>query len=346
MGSNDRDRLRVRGHKRCRPGLIFPVEGNHMGMKRYVAKRFLYAIVVVWVVVTTVFLAVRAIPGDPMGTLLGPDASTEQRIALAKELGINKPLWVQYYRYIADLVSGDFGRSFVHSQQVLDLLISVAEPTLSIGLLGTIIALLVAIPAGITSAVHQYEPRDYVATLASFFFLSMPGFWVAIIFVILLSGKWPIYGYEPISSGIVPWLRHLILPALAIGLPYSGFITRMMRSSMLEVLEQDYMRTARAKGLSKRLVIFKHGLQNALIPVVTLSGILLAALLGGVVAIEIVFGIQGLGRLLIFAIDQRDFPVVQGAVIIIATVFVFTNLVIDLLYVKIDPRIQYEGGNE
>lgn len=318
-----------------------------MEMQRYVAKRVAHAFVVIYLVATVVFLAVRAIPGDPARLMLGGDADPAALRAVRQELGLNQPVYIQYFRWLAELAQGDFGQS-IHTQQgVLTMLANVAEPTISIALLGMLIAIVIAIPAGIVSAVHRYEIEDYVATLISFFGISMPGFWIGILLILGVATNvesLPSFGYVSISEGVVPWFQHIILPAIAVGLPYGGIIMRMTRSSMLEVLNEDYMRTARAKGLSPRLVLFKHGLQNALIPVVTIAGILLAVVLGGVVAVEIVFGIQGLGRLLISSINRRDFPVVQGSVIVISFVFVFMNLFIDLLYTLINPKIRYGGG--
>ena len=318
-----------------------------MGMQRYIAKRIVHSIAVMYVVATVVFIAVRSIPGDPARLLLGGDADPEALRAVRRELGLNQPIYIQYFRWLADLAQGDFGQSIHTQQSVLTMLADVAEPTLSIALLGMLIAILIAIPAGIVSAVHRYTAEDYIATLISFFGISMPGFWIGILLILVIGTRFeaiPSFGYVSISEGVVPWFKHIILPAIAVGLPYGGILMRMTRSSMLEVLNEDYMRTARAKGLSPRLVLFKHGFQNALIPVVTIAGILLAVVLGGVVAVEIVFGIQGLGRLLIGSLSRRDFPVVQGSVIAISFVFVFMNLFIDLLYTLINPKIRYGGG--
>lgn len=318
-----------------------------MGMQRYVAKRVAHALVVIYLVATVVFFAVRAIPGDPARLMLGGDADPGALKAVRQELGLNQPWYIQYVRWLGELVQGDFGQSIHTKQSVLTMLADVAEPTISIAFLGMVIAVVIAVPAGIISAVHRYEIEDYLATLVSFFGISMPGFWIGILLILGVATNVeaiPSFGYAPLSEGVVPWLKHIILPAIAVGLPYGGILMRMTRSSMLEVLNEDYMRTARAKGLSPTLVLFKHGLQNALIPVVTIAGILLAVVLGGVVAVEIVFGIQGLGRLLISSINRRDFPVVQGTVIVISFVFVFMNLFIDLLYTLINPRIRYGGG--
>ncbi|WP_254546925.1 ABC transporter permease [Halomarina pelagica] len=317
-----------------------------MGMKRYVGKRIAHAFAVIYVVATIVFFAVRAIPGDPARVLLGGDANAEAIRALRQEMGLNQPLYVQYLRWMGRILTGDLGTSIFSNQPVADRLLGVAEPTLSIALVGILIAFLIALPAGIVSAVHRYQFEDYVATVIAFLGISMPGFWIGIVLLLVFAdyvNLLPAFGYVSISEGVVPWFQHVILPALAVGLPYGGILMRMTRSSMLEVLNEDYIRTARAKGLNGRLVLFKHGLQNALIPIVTIAGILLGVLLGGVVAVEIVFGIQGLGRLLIRSIERRDFPVIQGAVILISFVFVFMNLVVDILYTAINPKIRYGG---
>jgi peptide/nickel transport system permease protein len=294
-----------------------------------------------------VFAAVRSIPGDPARLMLGGDADPEALAALQAELGLNEPVYVQYFRWLGRILSGDLGDSIRTGQSVLELLLDVAEPTLSIAGLGMAIALVIAIPTGIISAVKRYEIEDYLSTLVAFFGISMPSFWIGIVLILVIGVNvefLPTFGYTSIEEGIVPWLQSILLPSIAVGVPYGGILMRMMRSSMLEVLNQDYMRTARAKGLNPNLVLFKHGLQNALIPVVTLAGIFLAVVLGGVVAVEIVFGIRGLGRLLIGSINRRDFPVIQGTVIVISFAFVFMNLIVDVLYTMINPRIQYGGG--
>lgn len=317
-------------------------------MRQYIAKRVAHAGVVIYIVATIVFFAVRAIPGDPARVLLGGDANAAAIEALRQEMGLNQPLYIQYFRWVGRVLQGNLGTSIFNDEGVLTMLIGVAEPTLSIAGLGMGIALLIAIPAGITSAVKQYQVEDYIATTVSFLGISMPGFWIGIVLLLVFADYLslvPAFGYVSFREGIVPWLQHIILPALAVGLPYGGILMRMTRSSMMEVMNEDYMRTARAKGLDSRIVLFKHGLQNALIPIVTIAGILLGVLLGGVVAVEIVFGIQGLGRLLITSIQRRDFPVIQGSVIVISFVFVFMNLLVDILYTSINPRIKYGGSD-
>lgn len=318
-----------------------------MGMRRYIAKRLAHAALVVYFVATVVFLAVRSIPGDPARLMLGGEAPPEAIEALRQELRLDEPIYVQYYYWMRDILTGDLGKSIFNNQEVLDLLIGVAGPTLSIGFVGMAIAFLIAIPAGIVSATRRYQIEDYLATLFSFIGISVPGFFIGILLILVFANRFeflPAFGYVKPREGLVTWFRHVILPAIAVGVPYGGIIMRMTRSSMLEVLNEDYMRTARAKGLSPRLVLYKHGLQNALIPVVTISGILFAVLLGGVVSVEIVFGVRGMGRLLINSINRRDFPVIQGGVILISIVFVFMNLFVDLVYTMINPKIKYGGG--
>ena len=318
-----------------------------MGIKRYVAKRTLQAIGVVYVVATAVFVAVRSVPGDPARLVLGGNAEPDELAAVRAELGLDQPIHVQYYRWMADLARGDLGDSIYTGQSVVTSIVNAAEPTLSIGLVGITIAILIAIPAGVVSATRRDQWEDYVATGVAFLGISMPSFWIGIVLLLTVGTAIPAipsFGYASISEGVVPWLSHVILPATAVGLPYAGIITRMTRSSMLEVLSEDYMQTARAKGLPPRLVLFKHGLQNALMPVVTVAGILFALLLGGIVAVEMVFGVQGFGRLLIRSIERQDFPIVQGSVIVISIIFVFMNLFVDLLYMSINPKIKYGGG--
>jgi len=317
-----------------------------MGIQRYVAKRTLQAILVIYVVATTVFVAIRSIPGDPARLILGGDADADAIAAVRAELGLDQPIYVQYGRWMTDLARGDFGTSIYTGEPVLGRIAGAAEPTLSIGVVGISIAILIAIPAGIVSATRRNQWEDYVATGVAFLGISMPSFWIGIVLLLTVGSvvsAIPSYGYASISEGVGPWLAHVILPAAAVGLPYAGIITRMTRSSMLEVLSEDYMQTARAKGLPPRLVLLKHGLQNALLPVVTVAGILFALLLGGIVAVEMVFGIQGFGRLLIRSIERQDFPIVQGSVIVISVIFVFMNLFVDLLYMSINPKIRYGG---
>jgi len=317
-------------------------------VKRYIAKRLVHSVFVIWAVATTVFVAVRAIPGDPVILMLGPEAPREVQQELRAELALDQPYYVQYYEWLSRIAAGDFGESLHTGLPVTETLLNVAEPTVSIAVLASLIALVVGVPGGIISAVRRYRIEDHIATIGSFFGISMPGFWIAILLVLVFTDVelLPTFGYTSVTESVGGWFRHIALPAIAAGYPFGAIVMRLTRSSMLEVQNEDYMRTARAKGLDPTLIVLKHGLQNALLPVVTMVGILFAVLLSGVVAVEIVFGIRGLGRVLIESLTRRDFPVIQGTVIIISVIFVFMNLVIDLLYTRINPRIRYGGGRE
>jgi len=236
-----------------------------MGLQRYVAKRVLQAVLVVYVVATAVFVAIRSVPGDPARLALGgdADADAEAIAAMRAELGLDQPLYVQYARWMSDFARGDLGESIFTGEAVTARILGAAEPTLSIGLVGITVAILIAIPAGIISATRRDQWEDYVATGVAFLGISMPSFWIGIVLLLTVGAAIPVipsYGYTPISEGVVPWLSNVILPATAVGLPYAGILTRMTRSSMLEVLCEDYMQTARAKGLPPRLILFKHGL--------------------------------------------------------------------------------------
>ena len=315
-------------------------------MRKYITKRLLHALFIMWLVATTVFVGLRLIPGGPVQAMLGQEATPEAVQAIREQLGLNDPFHVQYVEWMLDLVMLDLGKSITSGQQVTTLIAEAAPKTLSIGVLAIIIGLAVAIPTGIISATRKQEPLDYAATVTAFMGLSMPAFFVGILLA-LVFGVWfnllPVFGYTPLSAGVVPWFKSIILPAIAVGLPYAAIVMRMMRSSLLEVQGQQYMRTARAKGVGGRVRLFKHALQNALIPVVTVAGIQLALILVGSVTVEIVFGIKGLGRLLVDSMLDRNYPVTQAVILIVAGVMVFTNLLVDIAYTVIDPRIGYGG---
>jgi len=318
-------------------------------MWRYIAKRVAHAVFVMWLVATTVFFGLRAVPGGPVRAILGQEATPSAVRALRRELGLNRPLYVQYADWMAGLVTGDLGTSITASTSVAAELGSAVPKTLSIAGVAVTIGLAVAIPAGVLGATRKNEPADYAATVGAFLGISMPAFFVGILLAVVFGvylGLLPVVGYEPLTeAGLFPWLEHVILPAIAVGLPYAAGVTRMMRSSLLETLDQQYMRTAVAKGVGSRVRLYKHAMQNALLPVVTIAGIQLALVLGGSVTVEIVFGIEGVGSVLVTSILERDYPVTQGAILLVAGVFVFMNLVVDIAYTAIDPRIRY-GGEE
>ncbi|MFB6094643.1 MAG: ABC transporter permease [Halanaeroarchaeum sp.] len=318
-------------------------------MYRYIAKRVAHAVFVMWMVATTVFFGLRFIPGGPVTAMLGREATPAAVRQIREQLGLNDPLPVQYVEWITGFLNGDFGTSITSGQEVIVLIGRAAPRTLSIAVVGVLFGLLIAIPTGILSATRKNQPADYAATLAAFFGISMPAFFFGIVLA-LVFGVWmnllPVYGYVPLAQGVLPWFKSILLPGIAVGLPYTAVVMRMMRSELLEVFGTEYMRTAKAKGVTPRVRLYKHALQNALIPVVTVAGIQLALILVGSVTVELVFGIQGLGRLLVNSILSRNYPVTQAVIIVVAGVMVFTNLVVDLTYTAIDPRIKYGGKGE
>jgi peptide/nickel transport system permease protein len=315
-------------------------------MSRYLLRRTLGAIVVMWAVATLVFFMLRAVPGDPIAAMLFDVADPAAAEQLRQKFGLDQPVYVQYVKWFGLVLQGDLGTSLLGSQIQVSRIVAEAFPrTMSLAGLSFVIALAIAAPAGLISALRRHSAVDHAVTLIAFLGLSMPDFWLAILLIILFAAhlQWlPAIGYAPLSQGFWPWLSHLILPAIAIGTPFAAIMARMIRSSMLEVLKTEYMQVARAKGLLKPRLIFVHALPNALIPVVTVMGIALALLMAGTVVVENVFAIKGLGRVLIQGILNRDYPVVQGAILVVSAIFVFANLLVDVLYTVIDPRIRYE----
>jgi len=298
----------------------------------YVLRRLIGSVIVMWAVATLVFFMLRLVPGDPIAAMLADAGGPDEIAAMKHKLGLDRSL------------HGDLGTSIYGSRVPVMQIITEAIPrTLSLSLLAFLIAVVIAVPAGILSATRRNTMTDTTVSLFAFLGLSMPDFWLAILLIIVFAANlhWlPAIGYTPIADGAWDWFRHLILPAIAIGTAFSAIIARMIRSSLLEVLSSDYMRTARAKGLTPRMIMLGHALPNAMIPVITVMGIAFALLISGAVVVENVFAIKGLGRVLIEGILNRDYPVVQGAVLVVSAIFVFSNLIVDLLYGVIDPRIR------
>jgi peptide/nickel transport system permease protein len=315
-------------------------------MSRYLIRRILGAIVVMWAVATLVFFMLRAVPGDPIAAMLFDVGDPEVADQIRRKFGLDQPVWVQYGKWFVLALQGDLGTSLLGSQIPVSRIVAEAFPrTISLATISFLLATLIAVPAGLISALRRHSALDHTVTFVAFLGLSMPDFWVAILLIILFAAnlQWlPAIGYVPLSEGFWPWFSHLILPSIAVGTTFAAIMARMIRSSMLEVLRTDYMQVARAKGLLKPRLIFVHAFPNALIPVVTVMGIALALLMAGTVVVENVFAIKGLGRVLIQGILNRDYPVVQGAILVVSAIFVFSNLLVDLLYTVIDPRIRYE----
>ena len=311
---------------------------------RYILQRLLTTFFVVFGITFVVFMIIQLVPGDPARVVLGVAASEENVAALRERLGLNRPVWVQYGTWLGGLVQGDMGDSLITGQSVTEQIVQRLPATLTLAGAGLLIGLLIALPAGIISALKPHSPIDIVASLFSQIGVSVPDFWLGILLVLLFSltlGWLPSQGYTRLSENFVDWLLHLILPALTVGIISASIQTRFIRSAMLEVLHEDYIRTARAKGLTEAIVINQHALRNALVNIVTIIGLQLTALLSAVVVVEVVFSWPGLGRLTLDAVLDRDYPLLQGTVFTMATLLALVNLGTDLVYSFIDPRIEY-----
>ena len=310
----------------------------------YILQRLFSTLIVIFGITFVVFMIIQLVPGDPARVVLGVAASEENVAALRERLGLNRPIWEQYGSWLSELAQGDLGNSLVTGQPVLEQILQRLPATLVLATAGLIVGLLIGLPAGIMSALKPHSPLDTTTSILSQIGVSIPDFWLGILLVLLFSltlGWLPSQGYTPFSQDPVDWFRNLILPALTVGIISGSIQTRFNRSAMLEVLHQDYIRTARAKGLREALVVNRHALRNALIPIITILGLQLTALLSAVVVVEVVFSWPGLGRLTLEAVLDRDYPLLQGAVFTIATLLALVNLGTDLLYAFIDPRIEY-----
>src|SRR5258706_3420955 len=313
-------------------------------MLSYLVRRLLAVIPVMAVVVTVVFLLIHLIPGDPVSVMLGPDATAAQIEATRQALGLDRPLYEQLLKFYVRVLQGDLGQSYFLDRPVVTALVERAEPTLVLTLSALLVAVVIGVPSGIVAAAYPGSLWDRTLMLGALLGVCVPGFWLSLNFIYLFAvrlGWLPAAGYASIFTDPLAALRYMVLPARSPGLDQSALIARISRSCMLEALQQDYIRTARGKGLSTNVVTWVHALRNALVPVVTVIGITMAILIGGAVVTEIVFNIPGLGRLIISAVLRPDYPVVQGVILVPATPYVLINLVVDVLYVFIDPRIRY-----
>ena len=297
------------------------------------------------VVVTVVFLMIHLIPGDPVSVMLGPDATAAQVEATRRALGLDLPLYEQLLHFYGRILRGDLGQSYFLDRPVLVALAERAEPTLVLTFSALLVAVVIGVPSGVVAAAHPGTAWDRALMLGALLGVCVPGFWLSLNFIYLFAvrlGWLPAAGYTSVFADPLGAVRYMVLPAVSLGLNQSALIARISRSCMLEALAQDYVRTAQAKGLSQRAVTYVHAFRNALVPVVTVIGITMAVLIGGAVVTEVVFNIPGLGRLIISAILRRDYPVVQGVVLVTAAAYVLINFVVDVLYTFIDPRIRYE----
>ncbi|GAK58033.1 binding-protein-dependent transport systems inner membrane component [Candidatus Vecturithrix granuli] len=312
-------------------------------MRKYLLRRLLQVLPTLCFVLLTVFLLMKLIPGDPARVLLGPEARAEDIERLRSQLGLDQPLPIQFGLYVERIVTGDFGKSLIYKQDVLSLIWERFPTTLTLSVLALLFAVILGIPLGILAATKQNTFLDLIITVLALIGISVPIFWFGMVLIVFFSlnlGWLPAVGLGNLKNGIWDVVSHLILPSLALGILSIGTITRFTRSSMLEVLRQDYIRTAMAKGLRARLVLFRHALRNALVPVITVVGLQLGNLLAGAVLTETIFALPGLGKLMVDAIFRRDFLLVQGEVLFIAFVYIFVNLVVDVLYAFVNPKIR------
>lgn len=313
-------------------------------MIRYLLRRVGQAVVVLFGVSIAVFSIIHLVPGDPVRLALGTRFNQETYDALVTRAGLDDPIVVQYVNWLGNALTGDLGVSFRSGRPVTELILERLPATMSLALGAIVVALLIALPLGLISALRPRSAVDYVATFISQAGISIPDFWLAIVAILVFSQtlRWlPSSGYVALTEDPVEWARHLVLPSIVVGTVSGAILTRFVRSSALEALGQDYTRTARAKGLPRRVVINRHVLRNALVPVITVTGIQLAYLLSGVVVVEVVFAWQGLGQLALQAVETRDYPLLQGAVLLFALFFLVVNLAVDLLYALVDPRISH-----
>ncbi|WP_027283835.1 ABC transporter permease [Rubritepida flocculans] len=313
-------------------------------MWAYIVRRVLATIPVMAVVALFVFSLLYIAPGDPAAVIAGDQATPEDVERIRASLGLDRPYLVRFADWLWDILNGDLGTSIFTNLPVSTMIAQRIEPTLSLMVVTILLAVSIAVPMGVVAAWKQGTMADRAVMGFAVLGFSVPVFVVGYVlaYVFALELDWlPVQGYTPISQGFLPWIENLILPAIALGTVYIALIARITRATMLEVLSQDYIRTARAKGVGQRAILFLHALKNAAVPIVTVIGIGIALLIGGAVVTESVFAIPGLGRLTVDAILRRDYPVIQGVVLLFSFVYVLVNLVIDLLYTLFDPRIRY-----
>jgi peptide/nickel transport system permease protein len=312
-------------------------------MGRFFLRRLAGLLIVMALVATMVFFLTRLAPGDPAALMLGEQATVEDIAKLRATYGLDKPLLVQFGLWVKEIVSGNLGQSIFLQRPVTQALSERAEPTFFLALFSVSIAALIGIPAGIASAVWRGRWLDQALSGLAMVAANIPSFWLGLIFIQIFAvkfGWFPVAGYGDPGAPFLVRLQHLVLPASVLGIVNSALITRFTRASMLDILSEDFIRTARSKGLAERVVIWRHAFGNALIPVITVVGLTAALLVGGAIVTETVFGLPGIGNLVVSAVLRRDYPVIQGALIVVAAVYVLINLAVDLIYALADPRVR------
>lgn len=313
-------------------------------MGAYIVRRLIQSAVLVFLVASFMAIFIQLLPGDPAYTILGDKASPERAAAVRKQLGLDRPIYVQYADWIGNVARGNFGNSLISDRPILNDLAKRLPRTIELIVASMILAIVVGIPLGVIAANYRNQMPDILVSIISLLGVSTPVFVSGTLLLLVFGVRWqilPATGYVSITENPLGHLEHLLMPAVTLALLEAAVILRMTRSSLLEVLSEDYVRTARAKGLGQRIVLYQHALRNALIPVVTIIGIQAGTLLGGTVIVEYIFNWPGVSTYLLAAINQRDYPVIQAIILIIATLFVLLNLVTDLVYAAIDPRIKY-----
>jgi peptide/nickel transport system permease protein len=313
-------------------------------MTAYIVRRLLSMIPVIAIVALFVFLLLHLAPGDPAAIMAGDNATPDNIAQIRQKLGLDEPLWRQFIVWIASLAQGNLGNSMFWGDPVTTLIAQRAEPTISLAAMTITFAVVIAVVLGVVAAANAGTGIDRFVMGFAVMGFSVPVFVVGylLIFLFAIELRWlPVQGYTPIAEGVLPWLRNLVLPTVALGLAYVALIARITRATMLDVLSEDYMRTARAKGVAAMPLLLKHALKNAAVPIVTVIGIGVALLIGGVVITETVFNIPGIGRLVVDAITRRDYPIIQGVIMVFSGVYVLVNMLVDLSYTFFDPRIRY-----
>ena len=312
-------------------------------MLKYIIKRLILLIPILFLVTLISFSLLFIIPGDPAETILtGPGGGADPKAVeeFRIKMGLDKPIYIQYFTWLESILHGNLGYSYRSKRPVFDSILSCFQATLKLAIVSMIISLMISIPLGIISAIKQYSAIDNVSMVGALLGVSMPNFWQGLLLILLFAvtlGWLPAAGYGDHGD-----LEHMILPAITLGTSSAAITTRLMRSTMLETINQDYIQAARAKGLSERVVIGKHALKNALIPVVTMIGLNFGYLLDGSVVVETIFAWPGIGLLMVESIYLRDYPMIQGCILFVAIIFIFVNLMVDILYTYLDPRIRYE----
>lgn len=314
-------------------------------MGGYLLKRIVSLLPVLLVVAIVDFIIIHLTPGDPASVMLGSQATEEELAKLREQLGLTLPIYTRFFQWIIGILQGDLGWSIFMDMPVTEAIWEHLGPTLSLTILAEIIAILFAIPLGVMAANRRGSWMDQSFMTFAMLGISLPSFWIGLNLILLFAVQFnwlPAAGYQPLSSGIFNHLKYLIMPAISLGIMQGALIARMTRASMLEVLNENYIRTAEAKGLKMWIVTYKHALRNAFIPILTVIGLSFATLVGGAVVTETVFNIPGIGKLIVNSVLRRDYEVIQGTVLMIAAAYVFINLVVDILYAYIDPRVRYD----